>query len=345
MEKITKVSIIIPIYNTGEKLVRCLESVLNQTYDDFECLMVDDGSKDQSPRIIDEFASKDSRFIAIHKPNGGVSSARNEGLKAAKGEWVVFLDSDDSIKPNHLEAMLSIVEDGVDIIFTGYEQNIEENKIVRGHQYEHHVYHAKDGIEEFLDSTDVLSFMIPWDRMYRRSVIKNHNLKFDTNLSLSEDRLFCYDYLLYAEGITTIPDITYVHDASDQNTLSFRRYPFSVNAYRYDIFVDATNKILNAFDLSDHAIFLLWRYTWDLMYLTLSSLYGFKKNIFTISRQQKNFYQEHFDFEMYQKNKDNAEIKDFSESKQFRIILSGKFLKWNLSRSVHYLLYKFHISK
>ena len=81
------------------------------------------------------------------------------------------------------------------------------------------------------------------------------------------------------------------------------------------------------------------------MYLTLSSLYGFKKNFFTISRQQKNFYQEHFDFEMYQKNKDNAEIKDFSESKQFRIILSGKFLKWNLSRSVHYLLYKFHISK
>ena len=85
MEKITKVSIIIPIYNTGDKLVRCLESVLNQTLDDFECLMVDDGSKDQSPQVIDEFAAKNSRFIAIHKANGGVSSALNEGLKVAEG--------------------------------------------------------------------------------------------------------------------------------------------------------------------------------------------------------------------------------------------------------------------
>ena len=133
MEKITKVSIIIPIYNTGDKLVRCLESVLNQTLDDFECLMVDDGSTDQSPQVIDEFAAKNSRFIAIHKPNGGVSSARNEGLKVAEGEWVVFLDSDDTIKPNHVEAMLSVVEDGIDIVFTGFEQIAEENKIIKGH--------------------------------------------------------------------------------------------------------------------------------------------------------------------------------------------------------------------
>ena len=180
-----KISVIIPVYNTGERLKRCLDSVVAQTFKDFECIVVDDGSKDLSPQIIDEFAAKDSRFTAIHKPNGGVSSARNEGLKVSKGEWVVFLDSDDSIKPNHLEAMLSIVEDGVDIIFTGYEQNIEENKIAKGHQYDCHVYHGKDGIAEFLDSTDVLNYMIPWDRMYRRIVIKNHNLKFDTNLSLS----------------------------------------------------------------------------------------------------------------------------------------------------------------
>ena len=87
-----KISVIIPVYNTEERLKRCLDSVVAQTFKDLECIVVDDGSKDQSPHIIDEFAAKDSRFTAIHKPNGGVSSARNEGLRIAEGEWVIFLD-------------------------------------------------------------------------------------------------------------------------------------------------------------------------------------------------------------------------------------------------------------
>lgn len=340
-----KISVIIPVYNTEERLKRCLDSVVAQTFKDFECIVVDDGSKDLSPQIIDEFAAKDSRFTAIHKPNGGVSSARNEGLKVSKGEWVVFLDSDDSIKPNHLEAMLSIVEDGVDIIFTGYEQNIEENKIAKGHQYDRHVYHGKDGIAEFLDSTDVLNYMIPWDRMYRRIVIKNHNLKFDTNLSLSEDRLFCYQYLLHTSGIATISDITYVHDATDQNSLSNRSYPFSVNAYRYDTFVDATEKLMSVYTLPDHAIFLLWKYTWDLMVQTLSSLHGIKKNVFKISIQQKAFFHNHFGWKLYDMADRTSEVKDFTQNNLFQIIYKEKFLKWNLNRLIEFILYKLHIKR
>ena len=340
-----KISVIIPVYNTEERLKRCLDSVVAQTFKDFECIVVDDGSKDLSPQIIDEFAAKDSRFTAIHKPNGGVSSARNEGLKVSKGEWVVFLDSDDSIKPNHLEAMLSIVEDGVDIIFTGYEQNIEENKIAKGHQYDRHVYHGKDRIAEFLDSTDVLNYMIPWDRMYRRIVIKNHNLKFDTNLSLSEDRLFCYQYLLHTSGIATISDITYVHDATDQNSLSNRFYPFSVNAYRYDTFVDATEKLMSVYTLPDHAIFLLWKYTWDLMVQTLSSLHDIKKNVFKISIQQKDFFHNHFGWKLYDMAHRTSEVKGFTQNNLFQIIYKEKFLKWNLTRLIEFILYKLHIKR
>lgn len=340
-----KISVIIPVYNTEDRLKRCLDSVVAQTFKDFECIVVDDGSKDQSPQIIDEFAAKDSRFTAIHKPNGGVSSARNEGLKVSKGEWVVFLDSDDSIKPNHLEAMLSIVEDGVDIIFTGYEQNIEENKIAKGHQYDRHVYHGKDRIAEFLDSTDVLNYMIPWDRMYRRIVIKNHNLKFDTNLSLSEDRLFCYQYLLHTSGIATISDITYVHDATDLNSLSNRFYPFSLNAYRYDTFVDATEKLMSVYTLPDHAIFLLWKYTWDLMVQTLSSLHDIKKNVFKISIQQKDFFHNHFGWKLYDMAHRTSEVKDFTQNNLFQIIYKEKFLKWNLTRLIEFILYKLHLKR
>lgn len=345
MEKITKVSIIIPIYNTGDKLVRCLESVLNQTHDDFECLMIDDGSKDQSPRIIDEFAAKDSRFKAIHKPNGGVSSARNEGLKVAEGEWVVFLDSDDTINPNHIEAMLSVVEDGIDIVFTGFEQIVAGNQIVKGHAYDRQIYKGKNGIAKFLDETEALNFMIPWDRMYRRSVIVEEEIQFDTKLSLSEDRLFCYQYLLHISGIATIPEITYVHDATDQNSLSNRFYPFSVNAYRYDTFVDATEKLLSAYTFPDHAMFLLWKYTWDLMVQTLSSLHGIKKNVFKISIQQKDFFHNHFGWKLYDMAHRTSEVKDFTQSNLFQVIYNEKFLKWNLTRLIEFLLYKLHIKR
>lgn len=345
MEKITKVSIIIPIYNTGDKLVRCLESVLNQTHDDFECLLVDDGSIDQSPRIIDEFAAKDSRFKAIHKPNGGVSSARNEGLRIADGEWVVFLDSDDTIKPNHIEAMLSVVEDGIDIVFTGFEQIVAGNQIVKGHAYDRQIYKGKDGIANFFDETEALNFMIPWDRMYRRSVIVKEGILFDTKLSLSEDRLFCYQYLLHTSGIATIPEITYLHDATDQNSLSNRFYPFSVNAYRYDTFVDATEKLLSAYTFPDHAMFLLWKYTWDLMVQTLSSLHGIKKNVFKISIQQKDFFHNHFGWKLYDMAHRTSEVKDFTQSNLFQVIYNEKFLKWNLTRLIEFLLYKLHIKR
>ena len=345
MEKITKVSIIIPIYNTGDKLVRCLESVLNQTHDDFECLLVDDGSIDQSPRIIDEFAAKDSRFKAIHKPNGGVSSARNEGLRIADGEWVVFLDSDDTIKPNHIEAMLSVVEDGIDIVFTGFEQIVAGNQIVKGHAYDRQIYKGKDGIANFFDETEALNFMIPWDRMYRRSVIVKEGILFDTKLSLSEDRLFCYQYLLHTSGIATIPEITYLHDAADQNSLSNRFYPFSVNAYRHDTFVDATEKLQSAYTFPDHAIFLLWKYTWDLMVQTLSSLHGIKKNVFKISRQQKDFFHNHFGWKLYDMAHRTSEVKDFTQSNLFQVIYNEKFIKWNLTRLIEFILYKLHIKR
>ena len=118
MGEVKKVSIIIPVYNTGNKLCRCLDSVLAQFYQDYECIVIDDGSTDNSPIIIDEYAGKDARIKAVHKKNGGVSSARNCGLKIAKGEWLVFVDSDDSLLPNHIDSLMAAVADDVDLVMT-----------------------------------------------------------------------------------------------------------------------------------------------------------------------------------------------------------------------------------
>ena len=89
------ISIIVPVYNTEAYLRRCLESILTQTFTDFECILIDDGSLDNCPMICDEYATKDNRIIVIHQKNSGVSIARNIGLNVAKGEWINFVDSDD----------------------------------------------------------------------------------------------------------------------------------------------------------------------------------------------------------------------------------------------------------
>lgn len=95
MNEVPKISIIVPVYNVEKYLARCIDSILEQTFSDFECLLIDDGSPDCSGALCDEYAHKDNRIHVIHQKNAGVSAARNRGLDAARGEWICFVDSDD----------------------------------------------------------------------------------------------------------------------------------------------------------------------------------------------------------------------------------------------------------
>ena len=118
------ISTIIPVYNTARYLRRCLDSIANQTYRDWEALCVDDGSTDGSPAILREYASRDPRFRIISKPNGGLSDARNAGLAAAAGEYINFVDSDDLIHPQTFEITLALAKrDGSDIV-TWYKDSL-----------------------------------------------------------------------------------------------------------------------------------------------------------------------------------------------------------------------------
>ena len=111
-----KISVIVPVYNTEQYLHRCIDSILAQTYTDFELLLIDDGSKDNSGKICNEYAAKDSRVRVFHKENGGVSSARNIGLDNAKGGWISFVDSDDWISTEYLENLFNAVDNTVDLV-------------------------------------------------------------------------------------------------------------------------------------------------------------------------------------------------------------------------------------
>lgn len=115
------ISIVVPVYNVEKYLKKCLDSVISSSYKDWECILVDDGSKDNSGLICDEYVKKDSRFRVIHKQNGGLSSARNAGMEVAKGKWLMFIDSDDFISPHRIQSLFqcSVEHPDADMIMGG----------------------------------------------------------------------------------------------------------------------------------------------------------------------------------------------------------------------------------
>ena len=123
------ISIIVPIYNVEKYLRQCLDSILNQTYQNFECLLINDGSLDNSADICREYVSKDSRFKYFEKENGGVSSARNLGIECSRGEYITFIDSDDWVDYDYLEVLYnSLVDERADIAISTYKQfNMDDN--------------------------------------------------------------------------------------------------------------------------------------------------------------------------------------------------------------------------
>lgn len=115
------ISIIVPVYNVEGTLNRCIDSILNQTFSDWELFLIDDGCTDKSGKICDEYASKDGRIKVFHKENGGVSSARNVGLDNAKGEWITFCDSDDFVYSDWLKNYVDNISEGIDLICQAFE--------------------------------------------------------------------------------------------------------------------------------------------------------------------------------------------------------------------------------
>ena len=168
MEK-PKISIIVPVYNVENYLKECLDSILGQSFTDWECILVDDGSTDSSPVICDEYASQDSRFKVIHKLNGGVSSARNAGLKAASAEFIGFVDPDDWIEPVMFNILYSLIVDyDADIAQIGFRK-----EYIGRHSTKHFTNKTKviSGMEaaEYFSLDRIPNYL--WNKLHRKDII------------------------------------------------------------------------------------------------------------------------------------------------------------------------------
>lgn len=342
------ISIIIPIYNRAFSLPRCLDSVMMQDFDDFECLLIDDGSSDSSYDICLEYQRKDSRFIAFHKDNGGVGTARNLGLKRCSGEWILFVDSDDTILPNHLSQIADAItksKNTVDIVFCGCQYVCNGKKVREDHKYLTNEYYGRKGIRDFLAQTDVLQYMYICDRAYKRKLIKDNNIYFDETLSLSEDRLFCYAYLKYVNGIATVPGVTYTIYVEDSNRLSKRYLPPSMCINRFDKLFSAMKELIMEYSIFDGGIMPFWEYNYTLLFSMLHSLYNVKGNIFSAVKKQRDCFDRYFDFEFYDKIKDIPELANFMNNSQARRILKRQFFKFDIAILLNYVLVRLHLRK
>ena len=169
------ISIIIPVYNSEKYLATCLDSIFNSTYQDFELILVDDGSTDNSSTICDDYATRDSRCIVIHKPNAGVANARNEGLKRARGEYIAFVDNDDVIHPMMLEILYKAIKSGdYDFSMILYKKvnNDEYLKLIQenfNNSSSKKDVHQRDMIRDmFLGD---MNYNVVWNKLYRRNLI------------------------------------------------------------------------------------------------------------------------------------------------------------------------------
>jgi len=343
------ITIIIPIYNRAKTLPNCLDSIIQQEYSDFECLLVDDGSRDESLTICQEYASKDSRFSVFHKENGGVGSARNLGLDNAKGEWVAFVDSDDTIMPNHLSQFATAIKNAgqdVDVVFCGCQYSCNGIKVRNEHVYDRAIYKGKDGIKRFLSHTDVLQYMYACDRIYSRDLLEKYNLRFDTTLTLSEDRLFCYQFLRYAVGVATVSDATYIINEEDNNKLSQRGLTTEMCINRYNKLSTAMREIISTYGIYDSGILPFWSYNCALLNSMMHSLYNVKGSIFHAIKRQKYIFKKYFDFKFYNKIKDIPELTKFNMSdSQISRIINMQFLSYDIHILFHYILVRLHIRK
>ena len=240
------VSVVVPVYQAESYLSRCLDSILTQTFTDFEVILVDDGSKDNSGEICDEYAAKDNRFRVIHQENHGVSVARQVGLDAAIGDYVIHADPDDRVEPDWLSCLYDeAIASGADMIICDYEKVLQDKRIYCSQKPS---ALTSDGVLQ-----DMLYFRtwgVCWNKLIRRACFQKYDVKFHPDMNIWEDLYVTSSLLLHDMKISYVPRALYHYDMYS-NPDSAVRYN-SVSKIRSRMFfIDTFSSILSGKQYED----------------------------------------------------------------------------------------------
>lgn len=199
-----QITVAIPCYNGEKTIERCVESILAQTYTNYELLIINDGSKDNTPAVIEELAKKDGRIRIITQENRGLSATRNRGIEEAKGEYISFIDADDYICPDYLDRLYTaITATGADLAVCKYYTSEQPDKdggvytIDRSTMYK----------ELLIPNDNIAAFA--WNRLYKLDIINDTGLRYDARIYGNEDALFNYQYLKYCDKVAVVDKALY----------------------------------------------------------------------------------------------------------------------------------------
>jgi len=248
------ISVIIPIYNASSSIGRCVNSVLEQTFTDFELILVDDGSTDDSLFVCQNIALQDKRVVIIHQANQGVSSARNYGIILSRGVWMTFVDADDYLNPQYLEKMLASSANNNDIIVGGYNKIVtSENKSRVCLEFPNVQLIKKNPESKLWDK--LLLYGMPWGKLFRTSLIKINSIFFPIDFSLHEDHIFFFEVLLCSETVGFIDYCGYNYVDNGGVTLSRGSLvSFELKWKSFLILSQKFKEIVEKYDLDEDAL-------------------------------------------------------------------------------------------
>lgn len=226
-----ELSIVVPIFNVSAYLHECVNSILSQTFTDFELILVDDGSTDGSSDICDKFAQSDSRVRVIHKENGGVVSARKVGIQAAVGKYAGYVDGDDWIDPLMYEKMIFYIKKhDCDMVMCDVEHENKSLPLSSGVTISNisNGYHNRVSLEEKMFPTMIYAgefyqfgvYPVIWNKLYKREKLIKYQLAVDENINTGEDAACVYPYLLECESIYFLKDISLYHYRQSHNQMT-----------------------------------------------------------------------------------------------------------------------------
>lgn len=215
-----EVSIIVPVYSVEKYLPKCIESIMHQTFTSFELILVDDGSPDNCGEICDAYAKKDSRIEVIHKKNGGLSSARNAGMKVAQGKYILFCDSDDYVSPHWVEGMYHSAE-----MYPGACVVCDLKKVSEGYDASSEDISIKaESVVSYFELYKMGLSGYSVNKIYNANVLRRNHIFFDEQCRFAEDVEFCVKYIQCCDKIILIDDILYFYLQRESSILG-KYYP------------------------------------------------------------------------------------------------------------------------
>lgn len=283
------ISIIVPVYNVEKYVEKCVTSIINQTYKNIEIILVDDGATDNSGKICDELKEKDNRITVIHKKNGGLSDARNAGLKIAKGEYIGFVDSDDYIEQDMFETLYNInKQNDADISIVSFYELYGGKVIGVRHSKSLEIFNKIDAIKELLIDTKIQSYA--WNKLFKKELFKD--IEFPTNKNFED---IATTLLLFekANKIVLLESPKYYYVRRDDSIIGVKNYKTYKDyldvIYDKYLYLDGKYKELDLYNAYNFIINMIWVYT-IIVTFDLDEVYKEFENHYKLFEELINLY-------------------------------------------------------